>query len=134
LPLDRSAAVAVGLAGTAMPFAGSPEAEAERWLRILRVHGDASVILSSVGVTEAPQAEPEHDSGPPAEGRGDTEQDVLARVTDVARRRAGERGADAVDTSDLLMAVTRVYGDAFDHALRAHGSSRQEVLAVLEAQ
>ena len=134
LPLDRSAAVALGLAGTALPFAGSAEAEAERWLRILRVHGEASLILSSVGVTEAPQGEREHEAEEHAPRLGGGEQDAVARVTDAACQRAAKRGADVIDTSDILIAVAEVYGDAFDRALRAHGTSRKEVLELLDVQ
>ena len=134
LPLDPSAAVALGLAGTAMPFAGSADAEAERWLRILRVHGDASLILSSVGFTEAPREEPGAQSAPPETPGGEAEKDELERIRLAASEAAAQRGAHAVDTSDLLVAVARVYGDAFDRVLQAHGASREQVFELLDLE
>lgn len=128
--------MALGIAATAMPFAGSSEAEAERWLRILRMHGDASLILSSLGVTEAPQEgqdQSEPGGGVPAPGgQAGPEHDAVTRVTEEAERSAAGRGADLVETGDVLLAVARVYGDTFDRVLRAHGTSGEEVLQLLE--
>jgi len=132
--LDRSAAVALGLAGTALPFADSPQAEVDRWLRILSVHGDASLILSSAGFTDAAAEAPTSDAGQgPAPG-GVEEPDAVTRVSAAARARAVDRGAGVVETSDVLMAVAEVYGDAFDRVLRAHGSSQEEVLELLAVE
>ena len=36
--LSEDAAIVLALADTAVPFAGSPEDEAERWVRVLRLH------------------------------------------------------------------------------------------------
>lgn len=124
--------MALGIAATAMPFAGSPEAEAERWLRILRMHGDASLILSSLGVTEASQEGTESDEGPAPGGAESPEHDAVSRVTEEAERSAAGRGADLVETGDVLLAVARVYGDTFDRVLHAHGTSGEEVLQLLE--
>ncbi len=44
--------MALGIASTAMPFARTPEAILERWLRILRLSGDAGVALQALGVGE----------------------------------------------------------------------------------
>jgi hypothetical protein len=132
--LERSAAMTIGIAATAMPFAGSVEEEAERWLRILRAHGEASLILASIGVTEAP-VEGEGDrlvASPPAEEPNGAS--LAARIPVEAMRSASARSAAAVGTEDVLRAVMQVYGDAFDRALHAHGAERQEVLELLDAR
>src|SRR5581483_9776453 len=54
LPFCTDAAMALGIASTAMPFAASRRAEALRWLRILRLHGEAARVLCALGVGEAP--------------------------------------------------------------------------------
>lgn len=124
---DVDAAMVLGMASTAMPFARSSEAEAERWLRILRLHGEAGTALQALGVSEAPleaqeQAQDAHGHG------ADRARDVVAAVGESAARIAGERGAQAVHTRDVLLAVMDVYGEDFDRVLRAHGSDREEVL------
>ena len=126
---DLDTVMIVGMASTAIPFARSREAEAERWLRILRLHGEAGVALQSLGVSEAPleELEEEHES---AAGGGDVVATVLAGATELA---AG-RGTGAVNSEDVLRAAMNCYGEDFDHVLRAHGTDRQEVLARLERQ
>jgi hypothetical protein len=119
----------LGMAATAMPFARSPEDQAERWLRILRLHGDAGAALQALGVSEAPlesarngtaaeQAAPSFEVAP----------DVITAVTDDAVALASRRGAPALGTTDVLLAVMHVYGTDFDHVLRVHGTDRDEVL------
>lgn len=134
LPLDRSAAMALGIAATAMPFAGSPDAEAERWLRILRMHGEASLILSSLGVTEAASEDFDGQAHEQGAARPAPSEDAVTQVTGEARRAAQARGADAVGTHDLLAAVSEVYGDAFERVLEGHGTSREELRAILELE
>ena len=53
------AAMVLGIAATAMPFARTPEAEAERWLRVLRLHGEVGAALQALGVSEGPLHAPE---------------------------------------------------------------------------
>jgi len=61
-----------------------------------------------------------------------SEHDAVTRVTEEAERSAAGRGADLVETGDVLLAVARVYGDTFDRVLRAHGTSGEEVMQLLE--
>jgi|SRR5271166_1347436 len=125
---DTDAAMVLGMASTAMPFARSPEAEAERWLRILRLHGEAGTALQALGVSEAPlELTVEDATGEPA-GSVERDRDVVAAVGESAARVASERGARTVGTRDVLVAVMDVYGADFDRVLRVHGSDRDEVL------
>ena len=54
--LVPDAEMVLGIAATAIPFARSAEAEAERWLRVLRLHGEVGVALQALGVSEVPLA------------------------------------------------------------------------------
>lgn len=123
--------MALGMASTAIPFARSREAQAERWLRILRMHGPAGAALQALGVSEAPLEAHE-----PAAGGGQRQQDeeVVASVGAGAERAARARGAREVQTTDVLVAVMEVYGSEFDQVLHAHGTDREEVLARLHLQ
>jgi hypothetical protein len=113
------------MASTAIPFARSREEEAERWLRILRLHGEAGAALQALGVSEAPLETPSvHEEERPAP----TGEDVVARVGEVAASAAGRREAHCFTTTDVLVAVIDVYGQDFNNVLRAHGTDRQEVL------
>jgi hypothetical protein len=126
--------IALGLAATAMPFARTSEAEAERWLWVLRLHGDSGVALQALGVGEA-SIEAPHDHTPQqGTERESDEQNGIGLVTEHAIRLARERGAEAVGTTDVLVAVMNVYGDDFDRVLRAHGTDRDEVLERLATQ
>jgi hypothetical protein len=129
---DRDAAMVLALASTALPFAGSREAEAERWLRILRLHGEAGKVLQGLGVSEGALEAPEDSGGAPGQagpaGEGRPHEDVLSAVSAEASRLAGERGAQAVSSADVLVGAMNVYGAAFDRVLRAHGTDREEVL------
>jgi hypothetical protein len=127
--LAPDTAMALGIASTAMPFARTPEDQAERWLRVLRLHGDAGVALQALGVSEEPlRAIGGHD-GPPAESNGGGSlPDAVDRIADGATQIAVSRGAGGVATSDLLVSVMQVYGADFDRVLQAHGTDRDEVL------
>ncbi|HTB71440.1 MAG TPA: hypothetical protein VK707_10695 [Solirubrobacteraceae bacterium] len=128
------AALVLGIAATAIPFARTPEDEAERWLRVLRLHGEVGVALQGLGVSEASLNGhgAEHASERAARGR-DEQADVIARVSERAVRVAEERGADGVGTRELLIALLDVYGEVFEQTLRAHGADSREVLERLGA-
>ena len=50
--LAPDAEIVLGIASTAMPFARSAEEQAERWLRVLRLHGEVGIALQALGVSE----------------------------------------------------------------------------------
>jgi ATP-dependent Clp protease ATP-binding subunit ClpA len=133
--LAPETAMALGIAATAMPFARTTEAEAERWLWVLRIHGDSGVALQALGVGEASLEEP-HDAAAQqrADPGKDDEQGAIGRVTERAVHLASQRSSDTVETTDVLLAVMDVYGEDFDRVLRAHGTDRDEVLERLAAQ
>jgi hypothetical protein len=126
--LDPDTAIVLGIASTALPFACTPEDAAERWLRVLRLHGDAGAVLQALGVSEGPLREPDEHEGGAAAAPGADDCDVLARVIKHAVHRADRRGAAGVATSDVLMAVMDVYGTDFERVLQAHGTDRDEVI------
>ena len=85
--------MALGLASTALPFATSRRAEALRWLRILRLQGEAARVLCALGVGETPlpDVDPDADELLPAAGR--TDRDPVTSVSELAVRVARKRGA-----------------------------------------
>ncbi len=159
--LAPDAAIVLGMASTAMPFARSREDAVERWLRVLRSNGRSGAVLRALGVSEAagaPRPEllggdhssPEPGLGsvalgePPSDGDGATERhdgpadidrvqtgDAVAQVAERAAAIARERGTGAIATTDVLMAVMEVYGAEFDRVLQAHGTDRAELTARL---
>ena len=52
-PVSPDAAIVVGLAATALPFAQSTADELRRWIRILSREGEAGRALQRVGLTDA---------------------------------------------------------------------------------
>jgi hypothetical protein len=130
--LAPDAAIVLGIASTAMPFARTQEDEVERWLRLLRLHGEVGAALQALGVSEGALPEQEgavHEQQHGGDAAG--EHDAIARVSEQAVSVAAERGASAIGTVDVLLAVMSVYGDEFDRALRVHGTDSDEVLARL---
>lgn len=127
--LTSDAALMIGIASTAMPFAQSAEDQAERWLRALRNHGEAGAILASLGLSETPLDEPEYGGQDEPSGRGDP--DAVATVTRQASRTAAERGAPKLGTLDILLAVIEVYGPTFYRVLAGHGVDPAELMARL---
>jgi hypothetical protein len=131
---DLDTALIVGMASTAIPFARSREEEAERWLRILRLHGEAGVALQALGVSEAPlEAVPDDAQASPVEF-GPQGTDVVAAVSEAAIQSAEQRGASHVGTDDVLLAVMDIYGADFNRVLHVHGTDRDEVLERLHAE
>jgi hypothetical protein len=131
--LSQDAAIVLALAETAIPFAVSVEDEAERWVRLLRLHGQVGLALQSLGVGEAPLstiAQPHAVRVLRSRPLGD---DPVADVTLAARRLAAKRGARAAATVDVLFAVIGVYGRTFDRALYIRGTSVDELLERLPA-
>jgi hypothetical protein len=119
----------LGIAATAMPFARTPEAQAERWLRVLRLHGNVGIALQGLGVGEGALPVSGEGTYPERAVPADVEdRDPVAQVTEHAFHIANQRGATGVATTDLLMAVMQVYGADFDRVLQAHGTDRDEVL------
>ena len=133
--LAPEAAMALGFASTAMPFARTAEAEVERWLRILRMHGEAGAALQAIGVSEGRLVEPSPDlvstAGAERVEASDERADPIARVSDEAVEIAARRGSAGVATTDLLLAVMCVYGEDFDRVLAAPGSDRDELFSRL---
>ena len=124
LPLSRDAATVVGLAGTALSFAESTDDEVERWLRALRLYGEAGSILQSMAVGEAPLTP----SAPRLRPHPGRPEETVAAITAAAATFAAQRNGSAVGTVDVLVAVMRHYGDAFEQALESRGSDRWELV------
>lgn len=129
--LAPDAALVLGIAATAIPFARTPEDEAERWLRVLRLHGEVGATLQALGVSEGSLSAngTHHGSTAGAQREGD----VITLVGDRATRLAVEHSSECVGTRELLLAVLDVYGDVFESTLRAHGTDSGEVLERLAA-
>ncbi len=132
--LAPDAAMALGIASTAMPFARTPEAILERWLRILRLNGDAGAALQALGVgegrVEAPNADHERrESSAQANASvGAAKTDAVQQVAERAREIACELGSELITTKHLLLALMRLYGAQFDRVLLAHGCDRNELI------
>ena len=131
--------MALGIASTAMPFARTPEDEAERWLRVLRLHGEAGIALQALGVSEGPlpasRASPDRESSAfddeGSEGSAlvvADDRDAVALVSEYAVEIAAGAAPAVSARKTCLVAVMRIYGEDFDRVLRAHGTDREEVL------
>jgi hypothetical protein len=126
--LAPDAAMVLGIASTAMPFARTREEEAERWLRLLRLHGEVGIALQGLGVSEVPLP---HES--PNLEADLARADAVSAVTERLAQIVDEREVHSVGTTEVLMAVMHVYGEDFDRVLRAHGTDPEEVLERLGA-
>lgn len=133
--MSPDATLVLALARTSLPFAMCRTQEAERWLRVLRMHGQVGAALQALGVPEGP-LEGASD-GRPAHGRfedGRRHDETVARVCCSALELARQSGAETVGTVHILYAVLAVYGWAFDHELYRRGTCRDEVFAELAGE
>jgi hypothetical protein len=131
--LSQDAAIILGLARTAVPFAASFEDEAERWVRVLRMHGQVGLAMQALGVGEAPL---ETDAAPHAvriTNRRENPGRIVGEVEDRALELAAERGGTLVSTVDVFFAVLDIYGSSFDRALYSRGTTRVELIYELHA-
>ncbi len=128
--LSGDAALVVGLAATAMPFAHTAEDQAESWLRTLRLHGDVGSALASLGMSEeqlVARALPASECvGTPV-----PDGDVMERVVRSAMEFTIARGGQRTGTGDLLFALFDTYGRTLDRALFMHGITRSQVFDAL---
>jgi hypothetical protein len=129
--LSQDAAIVLGLARTAVPFASSFEDEAERWVRVLRMHGQVGLAMQKLGVGEAPLETPAAPRAVRITRRRDDKARVVAEVEQRSIELAAERGGQLVSTVDVFFAVLDVYGGAFDRALYSRGTTRIELIAEL---
>ena len=128
--LSGDAALVVGLAATAMPFAHTAEDQAESWLRTLRLHGDVGSALASLGMSEeqlVARALPASE----CVGTAVPEGDVIERVVRSAMEFTIARGGQRTGTGDLLFALFDTYGRTLDRALFMHGITRSQVFDAL---
>src|ERR687886_2834482 len=98
IPLSQDAAIVLALAETAIPFAATREDEAERWVRLLRLHGQVGGALQALGVGEAP-LETMARAPFPTRTRRRPGDDIVAAVARSAARFAAGRGASLVGTA-----------------------------------
>ena len=110
----------------------SPTAdELRQWIRILSLQGEAGRALRGVGLTDGEPGLPVTRDGDRVAPEGHMDSDSVSRVRAAATAIAADREAATVSTVDLLLAVMLVYGDAFDHELRVHGTSSTELIECL---
>ncbi len=127
--LAPDAEIVLAIASTAMPFARSPEEQAERWLRVLRLHGEVGIALQALGVSEESLVQvPDSGAGQSSGSVGVPNGDVIVEVSRRAMDVAADRDSAGVTTVELLLAVMDVYGEHFSRVLEAHGTDRDEVL------
>lgn len=130
IPLSGDAALVIGLAATAMPFAHTAEDQAESWLRTLRLHGNVGAALADLGMSEE-QLVSRSDPAEQSVGTPVPEGDVIPRVVRSAMEFTIARGGQATGTGDLLFALFDVYGRTMDRAMFMHGLTRSQVFEAL---
>jgi hypothetical protein len=116
-----------------MQLAVTREDEAERWLRVLRRHGQIADVLKRLGVPETPLETPPDPSALNGARRRRPGSDAVDIVGEFAREMARARDAEVVSTGDVAFAVLKVYGRRFDRALYVYGITREQLLGELAA-
>lgn len=128
--LSQDAAIVLGLARTAVPFAASRQDEAERWVRVLRLHGQVGRAMQALGLGEAPLESP----ATPQAVRLNQRRDTAAVVEQVEARSmelAAERRAQLVSTVDIFFALLDIYSYSLERALYSRGTTRLELIQEL---
>jgi hypothetical protein len=131
--LSQDAAIVLGLARTAVPFASSFEDEAERWVRVLRMHGQVGLAMQALGVGEAPLETSAAPTAVSITRRRDDRGRVVTEVEQRSMQLAAERGGQLVSTVDVFFAVLDIYAGALDRALYSRGTTRLELIGELFA-
>ena len=129
--LSQDAAIVLGLARTAVPFAATEEDEAERWVRVMRLHGQVGLAMQALGVGEAPLESPATPRAVRLGQKRDRSGAVVEQVEARAMELAAERRAQLVSTVDIFFALLDVYGYAFERALYSRGTTRLELIQEL---
>jgi hypothetical protein len=129
--LSQDAAIVLGLARTAVPFAASREDEAERWVRVMRLHGQVGLAMQGLGLGEAPLESPATPRAVRLNQTRDHTGAVVEQVEARAMELAAERRAQLVSTVDIFFALLDVYGHSFERALYARGTTRLELIQEL---
>jgi hypothetical protein len=129
--LSQDAAIVLGLARTAVPFAASVEDEAERWVRVMRIHGQVGRAMQALGVGEAPLESPAAPRPVRILQAHHSSADVVELVEHRAIELAAERRAALVSTVDVFFAALDIYGGPFERALYARGTTRLELIEEL---
>jgi hypothetical protein len=129
--LSQDAAIVLGLARTAVPFASTAEDEAERWVRVMRLHGQVGQAMQALGVGEAPLESPAAPRAIRLHQSRDHSGAVVADVEARAIELAVERRAQLVSTVDVFFAVLDIYSGTFERAMYARGVTRVELIGEL---
>lgn len=128
--LSQDAAIVLGLARTAVPFAATREDEAERWVRVMRLHGQVGLAMQALGLGEAPLESP----ATPHAVRLNQKRNpgvLVEQVEARARELAAERRAQLVSTVDIFFALLDIYSYSFERALYSRGTTRLELIQEL---
>ncbi|HWD64984.1 MAG TPA: STAS domain-containing protein [Solirubrobacteraceae bacterium] len=126
--LSEDAAAVVGLVSTAMPFAGGPADQVERWLKALSRNGDAGFVLGAAGVADQTAGDPQPESNAAPSSALPPEADPVDAITAYANRAVRSRGETTTRSTDLLEAVRDLYGDVFEDVLRRHSAQPEGAL------
>lgn len=118
------ASAVMALAEFSVPYASTPAAEVDNWLRTLRREGTVGRALAELGF---PDAELTSRAEPAVTRRPNALEPVRTRALALARR----RDAAALSTTDILFAVLAIHDTLVDRALYERGVSREALLARL---